>query len=198
MSIEEKKRGEVVGEVSVRSLAPVKTEGKPGEIDNPVEVGEQQNLTGKSLDLEPYHGNPMIFENEIDPRMIVNRVPGRHYRLVSRKRIERENNDRGWQFVQGKDPERFVNSSERVITRHGESVDSTHKCGDLTLAWMPEELHKKRRERNRSRANDQIRDLKDFKEKLQHDMAKAGVDPSLVRVKEGVVNMMRQRVSRGK
>jgi len=190
----------VVNEVSVKSnppVFPVKVDGQTGP-DKPsgIEVGVS-NEPGPALDLEPYRGNTQFVGGDVDPSEIRNRQPGRAYRRVNLRRIERENNDRGWQLVQGKDPEKFVNASSRLITpRPNDASDNMQTQGDLALAWKPSSLKKQQDDDDQKRANSSVRNLKDVKEKVESDFSRLGIDPSVARVKEGVVNMMTQSVSR--
>ena len=199
MSIEEKKSGVPGNEISGKSTSPVtavKVEGKKAD-GKSVEVGEYNAEVGRDLDLEPYRGDTQFYDGETDPSEIVNRQPGRAYRRVYMKRVERENNDRGWQPVQGKDPERFVNSSSRRITpRPNDASDTMQRQGDLTLCWKPKELHDRTLENDRKRARSSIRDAKDAKEKLEQHLSRLGIDPSIASVKEAVVSMSYQKVSR--
>ncbi len=132
-----------------------------------------------------------------NPQEIVNPEPGKHYRWLSKNRVDREGGyTRGWKITTNPNV-RVADANAKVLKNsnipHGTSkTDTTTQFGTMVLAEMPEEMAKARDRHFRNEATKQvegmIRDEKDRAEAMEKTLRDAGYSKGDVR---GLANLVK-------
>lgn len=144
------------------------------EEQKPTEV-TAQSLSDKPVTTQLPDTPPTIEVHEYsppDPRVVKDADPDFANRWLSKKKLERDRDTRGWEIVQGHQRGHSQNPQAGFVPKATGDVDTTRSLGDLILARAPKAWAESRRKYYQEQSNQSVREVtvRDEKENSERTM----------------------------